>query len=109
MSTVTARVHLAALPAPTDGALVVRCREGDHAAWAELVGRHDGVLHAVARSCGLGAATADDVVQTAWVKLHGSIARVEKVESVRWWLATTVRRDAIRARHRERRWVPLDA
>jgi RNA polymerase sigma factor (sigma-70 family) len=95
------------MSALTDGDLVLRCRAGDENAWAELVNRHTRLLHAIARSCGLGAAAADDVVQTTWTRLCTSLDRLREVESVRAWLATTARRESIRTRRREGRCIPF--
>ncbi len=91
----------------TDGDLVLRCRAGDESAWAELVSRHTRLLHAIARSCGLGAAAADDVVQTTWTRLFTSLDALRAVESVRAWLAITARREAIRTRRRDDRPLPF--
>jgi RNA polymerase sigma factor (sigma-70 family) len=94
------------MSALTDGALVLRCRDGDEGAWTELVSRHSRLLRTIARSCGLGAAAADDVVQTTWARLCTSLDGLRTVDSVRAWLATTARREAIRIRRRERRPLP---
>jgi RNA polymerase sigma factor (sigma-70 family) len=92
-----------------DGDLVRRCRVGDEEAWAELVKRHSGLLRAIARSCGLGLAAADDVVQTTWARAYMSVQRLREPASIRAWLATTARREAIRVRRRELRPVPSEA
>ena len=102
-----AQVCRAGHGALTDGALVRRCQTGDQHAWAELVHRHNRQLRAIARSCGLGDAAVDDVVQTTWARLYTSVDRLRDVEAVRGWLATTARRESICVRRGERRSVPL--
>jgi RNA polymerase sigma factor (sigma-70 family) len=101
------RAHLAA--SFGDGDLVTSCRAGDETAWAVLVRRHGPRLRAIARSQGLDAAAVEDAVQATWSNLYRSIDRIEDVEAVRGWLATTVRREAIRISKRQRRtFIPID-
>jgi RNA polymerase sigma factor (sigma-70 family) len=69
--------------------------------------RYGRLLWAIARSCGLDAAAADDAVQIAWTELYRSMERLNDVDAVRAWLTTTVRRRAIRASVRQRRVVAL--
>jgi RNA polymerase sigma factor (sigma-70 family) len=62
----------------------------------------------VARSTGLNAADAGDVCQTTWLRLLEHLAGLEHPERVAGWLATTVRREAIRTSQRGGRSVATD-
>ena len=72
---------------------------------AVLVRRHSPRLRSIARGQGLDAAAVEDAVQATWSNLYRAIDRIEDVEAVRGWLATTVRREAIRI-ERQRRALP---
>lgn len=89
-------------------ALVQAAGAGDETAWGDLVDRFSPMLWAVARSTGLGAAEAGDVCQTTWLRLLENMDRIEQPERVAGWLATTVRREAIRTSRRAARVVPTD-
>jgi RNA polymerase sigma factor (sigma-70 family) len=89
-----------------DGALA-----GDRDAWNELVRRYDGPLHQVARSFRLDQASADDAVQTAWLRLVERLDTLHDPQGVGAWLTTTLRRHIVstfRSRGREPRLVGLD-
>src|SRR5699024_11012010 len=73
-------------------------------------GRLDGLVELltptlwhVARACGLDRSDAEDVVQTAWLRLVETQATVENPKVVLAWLGTTVRREAWRVRKERRR------
>jgi RNA polymerase sigma factor (sigma-70 family) len=77
--------------------LVDAARAGDHRAWTGLVDRFDGMLRSVARSYRLQPADIDDVVQIAWARLYDHIDRLREPAAVAGWLATTTRRETMRA------------
>jgi RNA polymerase sigma factor (sigma-70 family) len=52
------------------------------------------MIHSICRSCELGAADADDVLQTVFLRLHLNLHRVRDGERVAGWLATTAQREA---------------
>jgi RNA polymerase sigma factor (sigma-70 family) len=83
--------------------LVRAAADGDQGAWSDLVDRFTPMLWAVARSTGLNAADAGDVCQTTWLRLLEHLDGIEQPERVGGWLATTVRREAIRTSQRVRR------
>ncbi len=89
-------------------ALVQAAGNGDQAAWDRLVDRFSPMLWSVARSTGLNAADAGDVCQTTWLRLLENLPRIEHPERVAGWLATTVRREAIRTSQRGCRSVLTD-
>jgi RNA polymerase sigma factor (sigma-70 family) len=88
------------------GALVQRAAAGDEQAWNEIVDRYSGLLWSVARSCGLSRQRADDVVQTAWLRLLQHIGDLRDPDRVGAWLATTARREALRSIAACRREAP---
>lgn len=79
----------------TNGELLVMAREGDRAAWEQLVQRHTRLLWAVARGFRLSAADSADVVQTTWLRLAEHLHRLHSPEAVSGWLATTVRTECL--------------
>lgn len=79
---------------------------GDARAWDELVRRFGGMVIAVARSCRLGEADANDVFQVTWLRLVEHIDRVEQPERIGAWLATTARRESLRIMRAGSRCTP---
>ncbi len=63
-------------------------------AWRELVTRQTPRMYAVARSFRLDPATADDLVQTAWLRLIERAGDLRQPGSVRPWLCMVVRNEA---------------
>lgn len=84
------------------GALFVAAREGDRAAFAELVRKLTPMLWQVARSQGLDREGSVDAVQTGWLELLSGLQRIREPDAVVGWLITVVRREAWRL-HRMRR------
>jgi RNA polymerase sigma factor (sigma-70 family) len=69
---------------------------GDTGRMADLVSLLTKPLWATARSSGLSASQAEDVVQGAWVRLVQGADTVRDPQAVFGWLLTTVRRDSWR-------------
>ena len=88
------------------GNLVERARGGDRESLRELVRALDPVLWRVARSQGLGAEDAADVVQTSWLELLRRLDEIRTPRAVTAWLITTTRREAWRRKQKARRDVP---
>jgi RNA polymerase sigma factor (sigma-70 family) len=76
--------------------LVVAARAGDDAAWTRLIERFDRTLRSIARSYRLAPPEVDDVTQVAWMRLYEHVDRLSDPSAVGAWLATTVRREAMR-------------
>lgn len=72
-------------------------------AWSALVARHSPTLYAVARSFQLDRETAEDLVQTAWLRLLERAGQVRDAGALGAWLCAIVRNEARRllARRRE--------
>jgi RNA polymerase sigma factor (sigma-70 family) len=88
--------------------LAVAAARGDDAAWKGLVEQFSGLIWSVTRAYRLGSADAADVFQTAWLRLAEHIGRLEHPEHVGAWLATTARRESLRAARASARVVPTD-
>lgn len=76
--------------------LIGAARAGDHAAWTRLIERYDRTLRSIARSYRISPTEVDDVTQVAWMRLWEHIERLSHPSAVGAWLATTVRREAMR-------------
>lgn len=75
-------------------AAIAAYRSGDTSLMAEMVERVSPLLWRVARAQGLSTASAEDVVQTSWLRLLQHIDRIDEDRAVLKWLVTTVRREA---------------
>ncbi len=81
---------------------------GDDAAWKALVEQFSGLIWSVTRAYRLGSADAADVFQTTWLRLAEHIGRLDHPEYVGAWLATTARRESLRASRASARVVLTD-
>lgn len=89
--------------------LVAAALDGDQAAWQQIVDRHAGLVWSVVRGFRLGQAEASDVAQTVWLRLVENLPRVQQPAALPGWLATTARRESIRALRRTQREVPSES
>jgi RNA polymerase sigma factor (sigma-70 family) len=78
-------------------ALVARACEGDEGAWRRLVARFDPMARRIARGFGLKPCDVDDVTQAAWLQIYTCLGRVREPEALSGWIATIVRREALRS------------
>lgn len=85
------------------GALLERARDGDRGALDDVVRELSPLLWRVARSQGVDAETASDVVQTTWLELLGRIGEIRSPQALTSWLVTTARRESWRLKDRARR------
>lgn len=76
--------------------------DGDRRGFDDLVAEVSPLLWHVVRGQGVDRATAEDVVQRAWLALVRRADAIEEPRAVVSWLVTTARRDAWRARRRDR-------
>jgi RNA polymerase sigma factor (sigma-70 family) len=88
--------------------VVIAARDGDQAAWRELVRRYTGMVWSLARSYGLSQHDAEDVSQTAWLQMATHIRTLKDPIAIGGWLATTTRREILRLLRRRGREVPAD-
>ena len=76
----------------TDAELVARCREGDEAAWAELVERFSRYVYAIAvQGFRLSEQDAEDVFQEVFARTYERLDRLRDDAAVRPWLAQLTR------------------
>ncbi len=76
----------------TSAELVRGALAGDGDAWEKLVRRYDGSLRRAARSFRVDPATAEDAVQTTWLRLVEHLDSLRDPDRVGSWLLTTLRR-----------------
>jgi RNA polymerase sigma factor (sigma-70 family) len=79
--------------------LVTRARNDDKLAWDDLVERYAPLVWSICRRHELSDADAADVNQSVWLQLISQLDRIGiDPAALRGWLATTTRRECIRAR-----------
>ncbi|EAQ00752.1 putative RNA polymerase sigma factor [Janibacter sp. HTCC2649] len=83
-------------------------RSGDSSAMAELVDEVTPLLWHTARSQGADTATAEDVVQTTWLRLVEHTNDIADPQAVLQWLLMTTKREAWSSVRRGRRTVPQE-
>jgi RNA polymerase sigma factor (sigma-70 family) len=96
---------------PQDQDLIADLGTGGDAArhaWSVLVPRHSPKMYAVARSFAIDAQTAEDLVQTAWLRLLSRADQLRDPQAVGPWLCMIVRNEARRLTTR-RREIPAEA
>lgn len=76
--------------------LVTRAREGDRAAWVELVTQFTPLVWAICRGFRLQDAERDDVGQNVWLGLVEALADIREPAALPGWLSTTTRRECLR-------------
>lgn len=90
------------------GDLFESARQGDGAAWAELVERLMPAIWAAARSYGLNRAQAEDLSQTVWLRLFDKQDDLRQPERVAGWVSRTARNEALAMRRGADRTEPVD-
>lgn len=75
--------------------LLLRIREGDAAAWDEIIRRYGNLVTATVRSFRLQQADALDAAQMTWLRLAENAHRIQFPERLGGWLATTARRECL--------------
>jgi RNA polymerase sigma factor (sigma-70 family) len=76
----------------TDAQLVARCRQGDEAAWRELVERFSRYVHAIAtQAFRLSDHDAEDVFQEVFARTYAQLDRLRDDAAIRPWLAQLTR------------------
>lgn len=89
-------------------ALVSAARNGREDAIGQIVTELSPLLWQVARAAGLNSGDAEDVLQTAWVRLLAHLGDIRTPAALTAWLLTTTRREAWRVRGAGRRQAPAD-
>jgi RNA polymerase sigma-70 factor (ECF subfamily) len=91
-----------------DSALLERLRSGDEAAFEDLVGTLHGRLLGFARLFVSSPASAEEVVQDAWLAVIRSLPAFEGRSSLKTWIYSVVANRARTRAQRDGRYVPLD-
>jgi RNA polymerase sigma-70 factor, ECF subfamily len=89
----------------TDADLVARAREGDTAAFGELVGRHQSAVYRAALAAVGTPADADDVAQEAFLSAFTQLHGFRGDASFKTWLLTITWNHAINRRRSVGRWL----
>ncbi len=82
-------------PNEEDAALVARCLRGESAAWAALVQRYQRLVYAIVLRIGLDEHGAADVFQTVFTRLILHLPRIADPQSLKGWIVTTAKREAL--------------
>jgi RNA polymerase sigma factor (sigma-70 family) len=82
--------------------LVAQARDGDQRAWHALVERYAPLVWSICRRYRLGD-DAGDVAQSVWLALVGQLGTIRDPAALGGWLATTTRRECVRAVYAARR------
>jgi RNA polymerase sigma factor (sigma-70 family) len=82
---------------PPVAQLVTRARNGDQQAWDALVERYAALVWSICRRHRLDRADAEDAAQTVWLRLVDHLDRLRDPDALPGWLATTTRRECLRA------------
>jgi RNA polymerase sigma factor (sigma-70 family) len=90
-----------------DAELVRRCRAGEAAAWAVLVGRYQRLVYAIVMRIGLDEHGAADVFQTVFARLLEHLPRIADPQRLQAWIVTTAKREALLQRQRAQRAVSM--
>src|SRR3954447_6990423 len=96
-------------PADPDAPLVDRLRDGDEAAFMELVERHHGALVRLAQSFVSSRAVAEEVAQETWLGVLNGIDRFEGRSSLKTWIFRILVNRAKTRGERESRSVPFSS
>jgi RNA polymerase sigma-70 factor (ECF subfamily) len=88
----------------TDEELVARAREGDAAAFGELVLRHQSAVYRAALAAAGRASDADDVAQEAFLLAFTRLQSFRGAASFKTWLLTITWNQAINRRRANTRW-----
>jgi RNA polymerase sigma-70 factor (ECF subfamily) len=87
-----------------DAALVARARDGDHAAFAALVERHQAAVHRAALAAVGSPADAEDVAQEAFLLAFRRLGSFRGEASFKTWLLTITWNQAMNHRRHSGRW-----
>lgn len=85
-----------------DGELLVRYRDGDGGAFAELVTRYRRPIYGYLVRCGIEEAARDDLFQEVFGAVHGAAAAYDAERPARSWIFA-IAANAVRSHYRKRR------
>src|ERR1700749_2248640 len=85
----TARRRTSMRDDPAVIALVIQARDGDQAAWNEIVDRYAPLVWVICRRYQLNRSDTDDVAQTVWLLLVEQLGRLRQPPGLSRWVCTT--------------------
>jgi RNA polymerase sigma factor (sigma-70 family) len=88
--------------------LVNRARDGDKAAWDQIVERYATLVWSVCRRHGLSGEDADDVGASVWLRLVEKLGTLQEPAALPGWIATTTRRECLHLMRSRKRQIPVD-
>jgi len=94
-------------PQPDEATLIERAREGDAAAYGQLVERHQEVAFRIAYLITRSALDAEDATQAGFLKAYAALGRFRTGAPLRPWLLRIVANEARNRRRHERRQARL--
>jgi RNA polymerase sigma-70 factor (ECF subfamily) len=97
------------MPWVDDRALLMALRDGDEAAFQELIDTYSASLLGVARLYVDSRSVAEEVVQETWLGVLRGLDRFEERSSLKTWIFKILTNIATRRGMRERRTVPFSA
>lgn len=92
----------------SDPQLIEACRQGDQAAWRELVDRYGRLVYSIPRRYGLGESDADDVFAAVWATAFRRLDHLRDQTRLSAWLITTTHRESWRVGKRSASSIHLD-
>ncbi|MGD9695845.1 MAG: RNA polymerase sigma factor [Thermoleophilia bacterium] len=96
------------MTARTLAVLLDAARDGEQAAWDEIVERFGAFLWRIARGHRLAPDAAADVVQTTWLRLVEHLPSIRDPDRLGGWLAVTARNECLRHLRLAGRQLPSD-
>lgn len=75
----------------TDAQLLASCRQGDEAAWNEIIDRYQRLISTIPRRAGLSEEQVADVFQEVFLTLFQKIDEIAQPDKLRSWLVTTAK------------------
>lgn len=88
--------------------LVAKASGGDQWAWDQIVERYAPLVWSVCRRHRLSRADAEDVGACVWLRLVQRLDTIREPAALPGWLATTTRRECLRALRTKDREIPVD-
>ncbi|MGF1597005.1 MAG: RNA polymerase sigma factor [Acidimicrobiales bacterium] len=87
---------------------VLAARNGDPAAWRQLVDGHTGLVWSVVRGFRFDDETAKDVFQTVWLRLAEHLDRIREPSKLAGWLGQTARNECVGVVRQRGRTIPSE-
>ncbi len=88
--------------------MIERAKNGDKAAWDEIVDRFSSLVWSVCHKYRLSEPDAQDVGGTVWLRLIENLAGLREPAALPGWLATTTARACVEVYRRNKRQIPRD-